>query len=272
MKPDGKSHTIPTKLSVYALSDVGIVRDNNEDSFLVVDTLSKDGFELPAIREYSLPGACRVLMVSDGMGGAAAGEVASALAVQTVANELLCTPPPNRNQVEQKLTESLHKANQEIALRSVNQPGLHGMGATATTAAIVNNEVFVAQVGDSRAYLIRENDIIQMTTDQSLVNQLVEAGKITEEEAANHPRRNVILQALGNQHELDVVVTRYSVQAGDYLLLCSDGLTGQTSKEEIKEIVLGATDIREACRTMVALVNQRGGHDNITVILAKFEA
>ncbi len=270
MKSAEKSQSTPTNLLVYALSDVGNVRDNNEDSFLVVDTLSEEGFELPTIREYPLDNTCLVLMVSDGMGGAAAGEIASALAVRTIAEEMSGSPLPGRDQIEQKLTESLHKANRVIAEQSIKQPELQGMGSTATTAAILTNEVFIAQVGDSRAYLIHENNITQLTTDQSLVNQLVEAGKITEEEAATHPRRNVILQALGNQHELDVVITRCSVQAGDYLLLCSDGLTGQATKEEIKEIVLKSTDLQEACRTMVALVNQRGGHDNITVILAKF--
>ncbi len=269
MKSAGKSQSNPVTLAVYALSDVGIVRDNNEDSFLVVDTLSEDGYELPTIRVYPLEDTCRVLMVSDGMGGAAAGELASALAVRTIAEEMQCNPLPDRDQIQRKLTDSLHKANQVIAFQSLKQPGLQGMGATATTAAILKNEVFVAQVGDSRAYLIHENVITQMTTDQSLVNQLVEAGKITEEEAANHPRRNVILQALGNQTDLEVVVTHFP---GDYLLLCSDGLTGQVSKEEIKEIVLESTDIREACREMVARVNQRGGYDNITVILARFEA
>lgn len=256
-------------MRVFAKTDVGKVRQTNEDNFLVGDFTSCNSAQMPSIREYDTGSQGLVLMVSDGMGGAAAGEIASALAVQTVADKMRFSAPPTRDQFVEQLKNGLHEANQVIVDYALAHPHTYGMGATATAAGVLNNEVAIGQVGDSRAYLIRESSIQLLTRDQSYVNQLVEAGKITEEEAEIHPRRNIILQALGNQSELEVVVTELTLRPGDRLLLCSDGLTGMVKKEEIHAVVM-SLGLPQACQTLIDLANLNGGHDNITVVLAEF--
>ncbi len=257
-------------IRVYAQTHVGKARQGNEDNFLAVDTVSKDLDELPDIREYALSGRGLTLMVSDGMGGAAAGEVASELAVITTLEQMPFRQAPSETEYQNRLVEALKAANDVITEHGIKNPEMRGMGATATTAGILSDKVFVGQIGDSRAYLIRENTIGQITKDQSFVMQLVESGKITEEEAAVHPRRNVILQALGNQQDLNVVISTFTAMAGDHILLCSDGLSGLVKNDEMKDIVLKSDSLREACNQMVDLANDRGGNDNITVVLGKF--
>jgi protein phosphatase len=257
-------------ITVFAQTHVGRVRQGNEDHFLVVDITSEFLDVLPGIRKFD-PGDCGiVMMVSDGMGGAAGGEVASRLAVTTARDSLKFKDLPAADQFLSRLSEALQKANQAIIDHAIKHPYMHGMGATATLAGILGNRVFVAQIGDSRAYLIRRDEIQLITKDQSFVNQLLEAGKITEEEAEIHPRRNIILQALGNQGELKIALTSAEVYRGDYLLLCSDGLSGMIRKEEMPAVIHSSVDITDTCNRFVQLANQRGGYDNITVVLAHF--
>lgn len=257
-------------IRIYAQTHTGMVREGNEDSFLVIDTTSESADHLPDVREVASGEAGITLMVSDGMGGAAAGEVASSLAVTTVMKEMQFSRPPEAKAFVEQLDHALQSANRVISEHTRQHPEMQGMGATATAAGILKDRAFIGQVGDSRAYLIRKQQIRQVTRDQSFVNQLVEAGKITEEEAERHPRRNVILQALGNQARMEVVFSDVPLRQGDYLLLCSDGLSGLVNKEEICQIVLDAPDLPQACQQLIDLANQRGGHDNITVILAQF--
>lgn len=257
-------------LKVYALTDTGVVRDSNEDSFLAVDTTSTAGSSLGEIREYPFSDYGLALMVSDGMGGAAAGEVASRIAVETAFQVMQFENPPEQQQYTQKIVAALQEANRKIAEQAAANPAQRGMGATATLAGILGRNVFIGQVGDSRAYLIRGRHIQQLTRDQSFVNQLLESGKITEEEAQLHPRRNVILQALGNCVELEVPITSFTGEDGDLLLLCSDGLSGMLHSEEIAATAAEAADIRDAAEALVSLANRRGGLDNITVVLARF--
>ena len=257
-------------IRIYAQTHTGMVREGNEDSFLVIDTTSESAEHLPDIREVASGEAGITLMVSDGMGGAAAGEVASSLAVTTVMKEMQFSRPPEAKDFVEQLDHALQRANRVISEHTRQHPEMQGMGATATAAGILNDHAFIGQIGDSRAYLIRREQIRQVTRDQSFVNQLVEAGKITEEEAERHPRRNVILQALGNQARMEVVFSDVQLRQGDYLLLCSDGLSGLVNKDEICQIVLDAPDLPQACQQLIDLANQRGGHDNITVILAQF--
>lgn len=255
-------------IKVFAQTDVGRVRKGNEDSFLVVDTTSETSEELSEIREFSPKNNSVTLMVSDGMGGAAAGEVASNLAVSTAMEEMQFNAAPSDKEYIDTMLRALNRSNQVISDYAREHPEMRGMGATATLAGILRNRIFIGQIGDSRAYLIRKNQIKQVTKDQSWVNQLVESGKLTPEEAETHPRRNVILQALGNQPDLKVAVTALEAFRGDYLLLCSDGLSGLVKKEEMLKIVQQASDLKSACRDLVALANQRGGHDNVTIVLA----
>ena len=266
-----KDGTTIFMINVFAQTDVGRVRSGNEDRFLVVDIISDAQDKLPDVQQYAVDDQNLVLMVSDGMGGAAAGEIASLLAVQTVKGVLNHGNTMDREDFSNQLESALQTANQIITQYAAKHPRTYGMGATATVAGILRNKVVIGQIGDSRAYLIHENVIEQLTRDQSYVNQLVEAGKITEEEAEVHPRRNIILQALGNQEFLDVALTNTTLQHGDFLLLCSDGLSGMLRKEEILEIVQSSANVKEACQGLVNLANERGGQDNITVILAQYQ-
>src|SRR5437879_1190039 len=145
------------------------------------------------------------------------------------------------------------------------------MGTTTTAVGVLGDHFFLSQVGDSRAYLIREGQAVQLTKDQSLMQRLVEAGELTEEEAARSERRNIILQALGPDARVKVDLTHQEVRRGDILVLCSDGLSGQVKKEEIAEIVTRASDLQTAADRLIALANERGGPDNITVIIARFD-
>jgi protein phosphatase len=144
------------------------------------------------------------------------------------------------------------------------------MGTTTTAVGVLADHFFLTQVGDSRAYLIRNGTAVQLTKDQSLMQRLVEAGELTEEEAAKSERRNIILQALGPDARVKVDLTHQEVRRGDILALCSDGLSGQVKKEEIAEIATRERDLSTACDKLIALANQRGGPDNITIVLARF--
>jgi len=145
------------------------------------------------------------------------------------------------------------------------------MGTTTTAVGVLSDHVYVSQVGDSRAYLIRNGQAVQLTKDQSLMQRLVEAGELTEEEAAQSERRNIILQALGPDAKVKVDLTYQEVRRGDVLVLCSDGLSGQVKKDEIAEIAGRAQDLPAACDRLIALANERGGPDNITVVIARFD-
>ncbi len=259
-------------ISVFAKTNVGKVRKGNEDSFLVVDTTSEHSDSLPEVRKLSFTEDNNVLMVADGMGGPAAGEIASLLAVNTVLKEMKSKKASNESSFVPRLVDLLQRTNGIIFERANDHPDMRGMGTTATLAAIFNNKLFLGQVGDSRAYIIRNNGITQVTKDQSFVNQLIDSGVITEKEAENHPQKNIILQALGTQPSITVAVTSVELCRDDYLLLCSDGLSGLVKKEEMKTIVQSSDDLPLACKGLIDLTNKRGGHDNITLILAHFSS
>jgi len=216
--------------------------------------------------------AATLFMVADGMGGAAAGEVASATAVDVVLRHLR-EKLANRRGVSPadlaaELARAAEKANWSIFQQAVNKPELRGMGTTATIAALLNDTIYLAQVGDSRAYLVRSGVATQLTKDQSLMQKLIEAGELTEEEAAMSERRNIILQALGPEANVKVDVTVQVLRRGDVLLLCSDGLSGRVEDVELGAI-LSCLPPPEAAQALVDLANLRGGPDNTTVIIAQ---
>ncbi len=275
------------KIELHAQTDVGRVRQGNEDNFLVLDLtatrswIGSDGVAEPpaALREFELDMPGTVLVVSDGMGGALAGDVASRMAVETVREMLIGINDGAGGEggcgSDVPLVECLRNAagyaNYAIHRKSVDDPRCSGMGATLTAAAVTNYAVDFVQVGDSRAYIIRGNEIKMATKDQSLVQQLVDVGQISEEDAETHMFRNVILQALGAQSELSPVMSRVPLRSGDLLLLCSDGLSGKLRTEEIREVVAAHTDdLTAACDALVVEANRRGGEDNITVVIARF--
>jgi len=270
-------------VELQAKSDVGRVRRGNEDNFLLLDLAASrtwsgsDGPENPAdMREFTVGDKGLVLVVSDGMGGALAGDVASRMAIEAVRDVLLgnnaegpgCEPDAT---LVDCLKQATMQANRNIHYKSLEDSRCSGMGATLTGAAVRGDKLDLVQVGDSRAYVMRGQQIRLATKDQSLVQQLVDVGQISEEEAETHMFRNVILQALGAQTELAPATARIQIRQGDMLLLCSDGLSGKLRNEEIRQIVSDSSeDLAAACQALVDEANYRGGEDNITVVLARF--
>lgn len=265
------------EVHVAGRTDVGLVREHNEDSLILVK-LDDDQRQDEALRKHQLGPAGTLLIVCDGMGGAAAGEVASSMAVESVAKSL--TKPEGghsstENGVEdrkldvaKKLREAVAKANSEIHAEAVNNETRAGMGTTLTAIYLFDKSGVIAQVGDSRCYVWRKGVLQQMTRDQSLVNQLIEGGHITVEQAKYFEHSNVILQALGVQPEVDVQISRFDLRAGDRIMLCSDGLVGMVPDEDIAEVMGAVDDPQEAARELIDLANASGGPDNITVIVA----
>jgi protein phosphatase len=269
-------------VELYAKSDVGRVRRGNEDNFLVLDLSTEqtwtgsDGAIPPEkLTRFNLGAKGLVLVVSDGMGGALAGDVASRMAVDSVremlvggAGEEVCDPTID---LVECLKNATVYANLAIHLRSQEDSRCAGMGATFTGAAVTGDSLDLVQVGDSRGYVLRKDQIRLATKDQSLVQQLVDVGQISESEAETHMFRNVILQALGAQSEVAPVTGKIRLRQGDLVLLCSDGLSGKLRADDIQNIIAGSNgDLAKACDALVEEANNRGGEDNITVVLARF--
>jgi len=207
-----------------------------------------------------------VFAVADGMGGAQAGEVASRLAIEAFEDGL-----PDAGSAEERLAERVREANRQIYDRSRAETGRAGMGTTLTAAYLADAEVAIAHVGDSRAYLFRGGELTRLTQDHSLVDELVRRGKLTEEQAAEHPQRSIITRALGPEPEVEVDTWSYPVRAGDVLMLCSDGLTSMISEERIAAILGAAKSLDAAGDRLIADANEAGGRDNITVVLWRLE-
>src|SRR5216110_3818658 len=265
----------PIRVQVYARTDTGKTREHNEDCFLVADLTRGERAADSAQRQHDMGERGSLFVVADGMGGAAAGEIASQMATETIYQQMVRAWGTEREVTAQRfayrLKEAVEVANEQIHAYAAAHPEVRGMGTTTTAVGVLADHFFLSQVGDSRAYLIRNGQAVQLTRDQSLMQRLVEAGELTEEEAARSERRNIILQALGPDPKVKVDLTYQEVRKGDVLVLCSDGLSGQVKKEEIAEIVTRERDLQEACDRLIALANERGGPDNVTVVLARFD-
>jgi PPM family protein phosphatase len=207
-----------------------------------------------------------VFVVADGMGGAQAGEVASRIAVEMFEQGL-----PDAGTAEERLSLVVQKANREIYDRSQAQHERAGMGTTLTAAYVDDAHVAIAHVGDSRAYMLRDGELVRLTQDHSLVDELVRRGKLTEEQALEHPQRSIITRALGPEPIVEVDTWSYPARAGDVLLLCSDGLTSMLPEARIVEILTQAPSLQEAAEGLIDEANEAGGRDNITVILFRLE-
>jgi PPM family protein phosphatase len=260
---------------VYGISDVGRTREHNEDAFLVADLDKAQPLPFPSEQTY-VPGQHGALfMVADGMGGAAAGEIASSMAVDVILSELRGKwtggPGADPKVFAATLQDSTEVANERIHEYASEHPENRGMGTTATIAGILGDTLYIAQVGDSRAYLVRNGEARQLTKDQSLMQRLIEAGEITAEEAEVSERRNIILQALGPEAAIKVDITHQQLRRGDVLVLCSDGLSGLVRDHEIARVAREAHDLVTLCTQLIYLANESGGPDNITVVAARFE-
>jgi protein phosphatase len=226
-------------------TDTGRQRQGNEDS------------------AYARP---PVFVVADGMGGAQAGEVASKIAIEAFEREL-----PGSGNPEERLATRVREANHQIYERAHAERESAGMGTTLTAAYLDESSVAIAHVGDSRAYLFREGALQRLTRDHSLVEELVRHGKLTKDQAAEHPQRSIITRALGPEPEVEVDTWTYPVRAGDILLLCSDGLTTMVHEERVGEILASNHALDTAADVLIDEANEAGGKDNITVVLFRVE-
>ncbi len=232
-------------------TDRGRVRPANEDAVFVDE-------------------AAGILMVADGMGGHAAGEVASGLAVRTISAELTLalTSGVTEAQVSSLLRQAIERANTVIRERAAENYSMRGMGTTLAMALARGARLWLAHIGDSRAYLVRDGGIRRLTEDHSLVCQMVKAGQITAEEARKHHLRNVITRSLGFEPNPQIDIQSLEWAPGDYLVLCSDGLTTMLEDHEIEAAVAAAgEELQAACRGLVARANERGGADNISIVI-----
>lgn len=250
------------RLTLGWATDVGQQRSHNEDTVLVVE-LEQAGYH------SILPTG--LLILADGMGGHLAGEVASALAARTAAQHILqacLTLLPVREHsasepsLKEVLTEAFRRANELVTEH------VPGGGTTLLCALIIGDQAYIANVGDSRAYLVSSTGCSQITRDHSLVDIMVELGQMTVEEAVHHPQRNVLYRAVGQRGPLEVDTFFCHIPPGGVLLLCSDGLWEMVSEEEIAQVVTTSSSLQEACEVLVEKANQAGGKDNISIILA----
>lgn len=272
-----KSVLLPTPdglvFRVYGKTDVGLVREHNEDDFMIGDLVREDG-RLPSEQELSGTVSERgvAFAVCDGMGGAAAGEVASNMAVEALFETLRGEQPvEDRDDFARRLVASVEEAGARIFLAAKKDRTRRGMGTTATVAGLIDKVLFIGQVGDSRCYLLRNGRLSLVTKDQSLVNQLIEAGQLTEDEAEAFEHSNIILQALGTTEQVAVDLTFVELRRGDRLLLCSDGLSGLVHDDAIREEMACVGPLPQLAERLIDLANAAGGHDNVTCIVADFD-
>ena len=243
-------------VSAFGATDVGRVRSVNQDDYVV---LTGD----------SAPLGEALIAVADGMGGHAAGEVASEMSLALLVDSLKGARAPD----ERALRDAFSRANAGVFREASEKPEYRGMGTTLVAGLLTGGELIIGNVGDSRMYLHRNGELSRVTRDHSWVGEMAAAGVITEEQAANHPRRNVLTRALGVSSSVDADLARLPLRRGDRIMLCSDGLHGMVDDKTIAEIIGGKSlDPKKAARELIDLANKAGGTDNITVALARIDA
>jgi len=266
----GEAHARPS-IEAFGLSDVGKRRKSNEDSFAISDDRT-------------------LLIVADGMGGHAAGEVASRLAVESIERHISGSDPRKEPTVPasfrspsldeaglpapaRRVLNAIRLANQEIVRSVRKDSSMRGMGTTVVIAYIHGTRAFIGSVGDSRAYLVRDRHLQQLTSDHTLVNEQVRAGALSSQEARRHPARNILTRAVGSQEDVEPDLVEQDLRAGDLLLLCSDGLTTMVEDPDILRTVLEHDgDPKACCASLIDLANEHGGDDNVTVVMARVKA
>jgi len=239
-------------------SDVGRVRELDEDSLVIVTI------------ETSYSGESVLLVLGDGVGGHNKGEVASYLGTKIVAEELtpLMLSIPKKAEIKNSIVYSIKKANGEILNYVMSHPDYEGMATTITAALLRDQELYVGNVGDSRAYIISEDKVRQVTKDHSLVQEMVDAGKITKEEARHHPQKNIVTRVVGYYKDIEVDTFEEKIWKEDVVMLCCDGLSDVLRDEEIKDTMIKDENPQRACDKLIKFANERGGPDNISVITA----
>ncbi|MFL5487939.1 MAG: PP2C family protein-serine/threonine phosphatase [Gemmatimonadaceae bacterium] len=258
---------------IFGISNVGLIRHDNQDSFLIANLETGDIATTSAPSLVSVHTAPFILIVADGVGGAASGALASSIATETILSELHRwwhkVPKRTPESIEAALKRGIDIANRAIFQKANTAPEHHGMGTTTTLALVLDGEAYIAQVGDSRAYLVRKGTAKQLTKDQSFVQRLIDAGRMTAKEAAQSEHRNIILQALGPEEKVVTDFYRVKLENDDVLVLCSDGLSNQVSAEEIGRITRAAGRPEDICKALVEEAMHTGAPDNVTVIAGR---
>jgi serine/threonine protein phosphatase PrpC len=253
----------PLGRSIGFSTDVGRCRDIDEDSVVAADIRSSyASYERRRI----------MLLVADGMGGHNAGQVASANAARVVSGQMLSILATeaeiSSSMYHEAIQRAIEGANREVLGMAADEPTLEGMGTTMTLVVIDENQVHIGHIGDSRVYVLDDESIRQVTKDHSYVQTLVDQGRITAQQAKNHPDRNIVTRVVGYYDEARADVMSLSIEDNESVLVCCDGLTAHVGDEEIREIVLRSNDPQSACDELVSLANRKGGTDNISVAIA----
>ena len=243
-------------VEVFGLSDVGCIRELNEDCYCIC------GFG-----DNSERGFC---ILADGMGGHNAGEVASQNAVKLIAEEMNRLLESGEKEIPGQLSRAVSAANTGVNTMASENPIHRGMGTTVVTAFIDDGTAYVANVGDSRAYAVRDDEIVQITTDHSVVSELVMRGTITKEEARLHPQKNIITRAVGTDKSVRTDIFEYNYSPGDVMIICSDGLSTMLDDNRILEIIKSKKTSEDTVNSLIAAAKDEGGLDNITVICIRF--
>lgn len=259
-----------TVVRAFAKTDAGLVRETNEDAVAMADLSTAGQWTGEEMVNWSTAPSGVLLSVSDGMGGAKAGEVASALSVRGLMEEMLAAAKRGLPDGD-ALRQAVERASYQVYEASRGRPDRRGMGATLTAVLLRESTAYIAQIGDSRAYLLRGGRIGQVTHDQSYVQMLVDAGVMTPEEASQSPRKNIILQVMG-QEAVRVALGRIDVAPGDRLILCSDGLTNVIDDDALQRTVLPPKSVEQVCEELVEMTLEGGAPDNVTVIVAEIGA
>ncbi len=245
-------------MNVFGMTDIGLERDSNQDAY----------------HTEQLPDGSVIAIVCDGMGGVNGGNIASEIACDTIVR---CVKQASDKfdsfsceDFNQLLVRAVHDANSEIYMRSMEQKEFFGMGTTAVAAVIHGTSAHISHVGDSRAYVYKNGDLTQITTDHSFVQELISRGEITETEARTHPQKNLITRAVGIGKKLEVDSNEVELSSGDIMLFCSDGLTNMCTDSEIKRVLEHSeSEVSVSCKRLIQLANEYGGADNITAVLVR---
>ena len=260
----------PFRVLAAAVSDVGKHRANNEDRVIVADLSNGVAISNGVSAATSAWCGGWLAAVCDGMGGENGGEIASTLAIEALLAAMLVSHATDSDRAADALRQSVLHASQIVFTTAQSNPALSRMGTTATVATLGDSEILIAQVGDSRAYLLRNGGLFQLTRDQTLAALLAERLQKPVEEIAETYGSNVILQAVGSRPNVDVALTRVPLASGDVLLLCSDGLFGPLGDDAIRDILVAHDEPETACSALVAAANANGGPDNVSCVVARF--
>jgi PPM family protein phosphatase len=259
------------RLAICGATDIGASRASNQDTFVIADLQSGDLSNPCSRKEVPLSRHGILLLVCDGMGGAAAGDVAARIAAEAIKKQLVGAGPAVATRPDASLKSAVSGANGAVFAEAKAHPETRGMGTTCTAAIVLPDRLFIAQVGDSRAYLLRGGRLELLTRDQTMAEQLVDSGVLRAEDVDTCMYNHILSQAVGTRSTVQPITSEVRLRRGDRILLCSDGLHGPVSAQEIARILGGAADINGVAHGLIQAALAAGGPDNVTVVVADCE-